>query len=366
VRPGAERIAGLDVLRGFAAAAVMLHHHGQYYDELYPGRVPLSVNFGAGHFGVELFFIISGFVILMTIERKQTVREFAISRAARLMPAFLAALVIATVIRILSPVRVLDTPTVTQFLANLTMAPSLFGQSPMDMPYWTLTYELLFYIGMGLILALGMLRWAEWFGLLAVAAGCLFIATVDVRLHHRTSILLLVYYSNFFLIGICLYRIHVHMARPITWAALVVAIAVTALGGGEQSFYAPGRIYFPLTIAFTALVWFAIGRHGRWLAWRPLVFLGVISYPLYLVHVVLGFAVIRWGVAHGWSTIEGVVGAGVVSLITATALHYFVEAPGGRWVRTALNRWRPPANRPADLLLSPAKERGHLRAKRRP
>ncbi len=233
----------------------------------------------------------------MTIERKQTVREFAISRTARLMPAFLAALVMATVIRTRRPVPVLDTPTVPQFLANLTMAPSLFGQDAMDMPYWTLTYELVFYVGMGLILALGMLRWTEWFGLLAVAVSCLFIATMDVRLHNRSSIVLLVYYSNFFLIGICL----VSHPRPrwhgrSRWAALVVAIAVTALGGGEKSFDTPGRIYLPLTIAFTALVWFAISRHGKWLAWRPLVFLGEISYPLYLVHVVLGFAVIRWGV----------------------------------------------------------------------
>jgi peptidoglycan/LPS O-acetylase OafA/YrhL len=326
----------------------MLHHHGQYYDILYPGRIPLSVDLGPGHFGVELFFIISGFVILMTIERKKTLREFAISRTARLMPAFLAALVIATTIRILSPVPVLDTPTVLQFVANLTMAPSLFGQTPMDMPYWTLTYELVFYVGMGLILALGMLRWAEWFGLLAIAVSCLFIATMDVRVHHRTSIVLLVYYSNFFLIGICLYRIHSHMVRPVTWVALVVAIAVTALGGGERSFDAPGHIYLPLAIAFTALVWFAISRHGKWLALRPLVFLGVISYPLYLVHVVLGFAVIRWGVALGWSTIEGVAAAGVVSLIMATLLHYFVEAPGGRWVRNALSRWPAPPNRPAE------------------
>jgi len=349
VRPGAERIAGLDVLRGFAAAAVMLHHHGQYYDVLYPGRIPLSFDLGPGHFGVELFFIISGFVILMTIERKvaierkKSVREFAISRTARLMPAFLAALVMATLIRTLSPVPLLDTPTLPQFLANLTMAPSLLGQTNMDMPYWTLTYELVFYVGMGLILALGMLRWSEWFGLLAVAVSCLFIATLDVKLHHRSSIVLLVYYSNFFLIGICLYRIHARMARPVTWAALVVALAVTVLGGGEKSFDTPGRIYLPLTLAFTALVWFAVSRHGRWLAWRPLVFLGQVSYPLYLVHVVLGFAVIRWGVTQGWSTLEGVVAAGLVSLIAATLLHYFIELPGGRWVRSALSRRHPPA-----------------------
>lgn len=343
MRAGPERIAGLDVLRGFAAAAVMLHHHGQYYDVLYPGRTALSVDLGPGHFGVELFFIISGFVILMTIERKKTVREFVISRTARLMPAFVAALIMATAIRALSPVPLLDTPTLPQFLANLTMAPALFGQTAMDMPYWTLTYELVFYIGMGLILALGMLRWTEWFGLLAVAVSCLFIATLDVRLHHRSSIVLLVYYSNFFLIGICLYRIHAGMTRPVTWLALVVAIAVTVLGGGERSFDAPGRLYLPLTLAFATLVWFAISRHGRWLALRPLVFLGQISYPLYLVHVVLGFLVIRWAIALDWSTLEGVVAAGVVSMIAATLMHYFIELPGGRWVQAALSPKQPPA-----------------------
>jgi peptidoglycan/LPS O-acetylase OafA/YrhL len=335
------RIAALDVLRGFAAVAVMLHHHAQYYDVLYPGRVPLPINLGAGHFGVELFFIISGFVILMTIERKNGVREFATSRVARLLPAFLAALVIATAIRTLWPAPLLDTPTLAQFLANLTMAPSLLGQTGMDMPYWTLTYELIFYLGMAMILMLGLVQRVEWLGLLAVAVSGLFVLTIDVKLHYRTSIVLLVYYSNFFLIGICLYRIHARQARWITWLALACAIGVTALGGGERSFGTPGSVYLPLTIAFTALVWFAVGRHGKWLAWRPLVFLGEISYPLYLIHVVLGFAIIRWSIALGWSTIAGIVAAGVACLIVATLLHYFVELPGGRRVRATLKRRQP-------------------------
>ena len=341
MQAGYERIAGLDVLRGFAAVAVMLHHHAQYYDVLYPGRVPLPIDLGPGHFGVELFFIISGFVILMTIERKKRIREFAASRVARLMPAFLAALLIATAIRSLWPVPMLDTPTLPQFLANLTMAPSLFGQTGMDMPYWTLTYELIFYLGMALILALGLVRRVEWLGLLAVAVSAVLIVTIDVKLHNRLSILLLVYYSNFFLIGICLYRIHAGQARWITWLSLACAIGVTALGGGERSFDTPGTIYLPLTIAFTGLVWFAVGPHGKWLAWRPLIFVGKISYSLYLVHVVLGFAVIRWTMALGWSTLAGVIAAGITCMIVATLMHYFIELPGGRRVRAALTRPQP-------------------------
>jgi peptidoglycan/LPS O-acetylase OafA/YrhL len=320
----------------------MLHHHGQYYDVLYPGRQALGVDLGPGHFGVELFFIISGFVILMTAERKKTVRDFAVSRFTRLMPAFLAALLLASVILINAPMPPLNAPTLAQVLANLTMAPSLFGQPGIDLPYWTLTYELVFYTYVALALRMGALRSIEWFGLLCMAAGYLFLLTQDVQQHHRSAILLLAYYSNFFLIGMCLYRIHARAARPITYVALAVAIVATAYGGGEQTFWTPGYLYLPLAAAFAGLVWFAVSGYGRWLTWRPLVFMGRISYPLYLVHCVLGFAVIRFGVEHGWTTLEGVVAAGLVSLFAATLMHYLVEVPGQRLSRAYFHKRRLP------------------------
>jgi peptidoglycan/LPS O-acetylase OafA/YrhL len=243
VKSGGQRLAGLDVLRGFAAVAVMLHHHGQYYDVLYPGRAPLPVNFFAGHFGVELFFIISGFVILMTIERKASVRAFAVARATRLMPCFLAALALATVILIVAPMPPLDTPTVGRVLANVTMVPLLFGERVVDLPYWTLTYETVFYVCIAAVLALGCLRSIEWIGLGWIAVGVLFTTLVDAEQHRRMGIMLLAYYSNFFVIGMCLYLIHVGRAQPVTWFALVAAVLVSVRGGGEQAFYASGALY---------------------------------------------------------------------------------------------------------------------------
>ncbi|SJZ74570.1 Peptidoglycan/LPS O-acetylase OafA/YrhL, contains acyltransferase and SGNH-hydrolase domains [Enhydrobacter aerosaccus] len=337
------RIHGLDMLRGGAAAAVMVHHHAQYYDVLYPGRVPLAIDLGAGHFGVELFFIISGFVILMSLEAKKSVRAFAVSRAGRLLPTFLVTLILATAILTVSPMPPLETPTALQFLANLTMAPSLFNQSPIDLPYWTLTYELLFYIYMAFVLYFGALRQTERLGLLLMAMGCLYWALADIEHHRRTSILLMVHYSSFFVIGMCLYRIHMRAARPITYTALVAALATTAFGGGEQAFYAPGSVYLPLTLAFTALVWLATSHGSKWPVWRPFLFLGQISYPLYLVHVVLGFEIIRFGTNHGWSTLDGVMAAGLASFVAATVLHYAVELPGMRWSRSLLVRARPVA-----------------------
>jgi len=321
----------------------MLHHHGQYYDVLYPGRTQLSVDLGAGHFGVELFFIISGFVILMTIERKKSVLELATSRFARLMPAFLASLVLATTLLILWPMPPLNSPTFVQFLANLTMAPELLKQNVIDLPYWTLTYELVFYVFMALVLRFGLLGSIEWVGLFAMAVACLYRATVDVEHHHRTTIVLLAYYSNFFLIGICLYRIQAGKARAITYVALALAIAMSGLGGGERAFHAPGWLYLPLTAAFAGLVWFVTTRPARWIATPPLVFLGQISYPLYLVHVALGYQIIRFGVDQGWSTLHGVVVAGIASLAVAAVVHYLVEVPGERWSRSMLARPQPAA-----------------------
>src|SRR5262249_46154777 len=161
--------------------------------------------------------IISGFVILMTIERKASLRAFAIARATRLLPCFLAALLMATAILIVAPMPPLDTPTVPRFIANLTMAPLLFGQRVIDLPYWTLTSEMVFYIGMGILLAFDRLRSVEWIALIWMAAGVAFTLLTDPVAHHRATILLMAYHSNFFVIGMCLYLIHVGRARPITW-----------------------------------------------------------------------------------------------------------------------------------------------------
>jgi peptidoglycan/LPS O-acetylase OafA/YrhL len=240
----------------------------------------------------------------------------------------------------------LDPPPLRRFLANLTMAPLLLGERVVDLPYWTLTYEMVFYALMALVLALGRLRSIEWICLAWMASGVLVAMLLDLRLHYRTTIMLTAYHSNFFVIGMCLYILHVGRGRAVTWITLLAAVAMSARGGGEQAFYAPGTFYLPMTAAFALAVWFATTALGQRLAPRPLVFLGRISFPLYLVHVVLGFQVIRFGVQHGWSTAQGVAAAVTLSLLAATLLHYFVERPGERLSRGLLGVPGPAQRRP--------------------
>ena len=80
----ARRLHSLDALRGLAALGVVAYH---YLDQ--PAYY--------GLLGVELFFIISGFVILMTLERVPSLLQFAIGRAARLYPAYWFSVAVAGV-----------------------------------------------------------------------------------------------------------------------------------------------------------------------------------------------------------------------------------------------------------------------------
>jgi peptidoglycan/LPS O-acetylase OafA/YrhL len=327
------RIEGLDVLRGIAAAAVMLHHHTQYYDVLYPGRELLSFNFGPGHFGVELFFVISGFVILMTIERKNNLYDFVTSRIARLVPTFWAAAAITAVMLYLHPMPPLVAPTTQMILANMTMAPSLLSQPGIDLPYWTLTYELVFYAGVAALFVTGLLKHMEIVCLVWLAFDAVILLT-DIPVFQRLAILLLIGYGNFFIAGMCLYRICWGRATGLTYFLLPCCIAITALGGGEKTFYTPGALYFAVTVGAVGLVWIAARYNPRWMNVGPLVFLGRISYPLYLIHSALGYELIRIVYEAGGSTIAGVVLAVICSLVVATLLHYFVEVPGKRYLRT--------------------------------
>jgi peptidoglycan/LPS O-acetylase OafA/YrhL len=123
------------MLRGFAALGVMLFHFTFFYHLSHPAFAP-SLSLSFGHFGVDLFFMISGFVIFMTLERASSVRDFAVSRFARLYPVFWIALLLAVV---LLPLAGGQVPSMRMVLANATMEAPLFGAPFVDVVYWSLS-----------------------------------------------------------------------------------------------------------------------------------------------------------------------------------------------------------------------------------
>lgn len=165
----------LDLLRVGAAYFVMLFHMRGH--QLGPeGLLRFIPNHG--HDAVVLFFVLSGYVIAAATERKQAsgLREYLLDRASRVYSVALPALLLSAVAALfLQPLLRVAEPYTLAELAWSTFANLLFlGQSWnwkvwvfYNQPYWSLCYEVMYYLGFGVVIfARG---WTRWLGLLAVA-----------------------------------------------------------------------------------------------------------------------------------------------------------------------------------------------------
>jgi peptidoglycan/LPS O-acetylase OafA/YrhL len=333
-REGADRrarITGLDALRGLAAMAVLLGHYTVAYQHEYGHTGPPLFRFWWARHGVLLFFMLSGFLILMTTERMRSAAEFAWARFRRLYPAYWVAVAVTFAVLTLFPLPGRGV-SAGQALVNLTMVQNLVGVRSVDGVYWTLHVELYFYALVFLLLWRGWLRYTE-FALLALVALAavygLFPEQFDGGLAKRVRNVLILDHAYAFLIGVMLHR---SLQSPRAWHAGVVALclAYAALYGPRGSFWAAA--------AFTAVLFLAVRGRMKVLEWRVLVFLGTVSYPLYLTHQNIGFVVIRAAERAGMNPNVAIGLAIVVALGVASAITFGVERPA-----MSLLRRRPAA-----------------------
>jgi peptidoglycan/LPS O-acetylase OafA/YrhL len=334
-----DRIRELDSLRGLAAIAVVLFHLTYWYDL---NRVaPFSVPFG--HFGVELFFVISGFVIFMTLDRCRSTGEFAVSRFARLFPAYWCAVLLTSVVAWLAaPQWDPGLPSPATLAVNFTMLQRFFMVPEVDNSYWTLAIELSFYVAMALLFLFGRLRQVEKFCLAWIGAAALARLVLEIVGERRNlgpiSSITGVFYGQFFILGMMIYRHSRGEATRLTWAVTAAACALSLFGGGPYSLHTPGADYFLATLIVGGLVFLAVSGRVSVLRWAPLVMLGEISYPLYLVHQRIGVVVLRaapdLGVPSHWQTALAL----LITVGLAVLIHRLIEVPGRRLIRGTFSR----------------------------
>src|SRR5579871_3621521 len=94
------RLHGLDALRGFAGLSVVIYHFVREYSVTFEDGDVAPWMDRYAHYGVEIFFIISGFVMFLTLGRSPSLGRFIVARAARLAPAFYCCLAITTLVLI--------------------------------------------------------------------------------------------------------------------------------------------------------------------------------------------------------------------------------------------------------------------------
>lgn len=355
--PDRQRILALDGLRGLAALTVVFYHYTTRYTELYGPREGLWFQFPWGQYGVRLFFVISGFVIFMTVDRMENLWQFIASRFARLYPVFWVSMGLTYAV-----IKWTDLPkrqiSGVDALWNLTMVPGMHGAQSIDGAYWSLRYELSFYIVMGLILGLGLRRFALAIMAAIVVASSLGQRQISIHLYGESGTLNIwdfhPYWFSMFLIGMTLYD----MRQRFRWwhgALLVLCfgeIALQQFAWEMKDASHPGWPYLAV-IGISAAAVFAT---SRWrvpgLSSRPVVFLGVISYSWYLIHQNVGFAIIRWVEARGGHVMLGIAVAFVSCIGIAFGLTKLFEQPANRWLRRVLIRRSDQPVPPASSVVS--------------
>ncbi|MFW0155506.1 acyltransferase family protein, partial [Rothia sp. P6271] len=135
------RFYALDGLRGLAILGVIIGHFGSPYNEFFPSQPKSPYEFSFGALGVQLFFMISGFVILLTAIRGKTAKNFVISRFSRLYPSYWVALLMSTFLLFTVGAENHDI-TIQEAIVNITMFQRFLMVPNVDTVYWTLATEM--------------------------------------------------------------------------------------------------------------------------------------------------------------------------------------------------------------------------------
>jgi peptidoglycan/LPS O-acetylase OafA/YrhL len=335
------RLGHLDALRGIAAVLVVLQHTLEILatHPNVPAWYRTTVDaigvtyFNFGRAGVVAFFLISGFVVPFSLKQPRALRTFAISRFFRLYPAYWLSLAIS--VTLLPALGLISFP-LKQIVANITMLQFVLHQQDVNGSYWTLFIEMAFYGCCALWFSLGVLRSARFLALAIVALLALALVAALVRYVHPQAPLP-VGYINFLAV------MHIgtlaRMARlegdararrllpPIVATALVSVIAISWLAYSKtpqtESWIANiAGIYVGYALFFYCIVRQAFAN-------RVTLYLGGISYSLYLFHGVLLRLGRPLGYALPWWTgsLVIILFAFALSMVVATLVFELVERP---------------------------------------
>jgi peptidoglycan/LPS O-acetylase OafA/YrhL len=264
--PGhASRLAWLDALRGIAVCGVVLQHLSSFLLTALHQVVYPWLDFG--QYGVMVFFLVSGYIVPASLERRGSVRTFWVSRCFRLYPMFVLAVAVATVfavIRLVPPAGglVAGHPlSAAGVLAHALMLQELLGIASAINVLWTLSYEMVFYLLLTLLFVAGWHRRSAGIGCglaaAAVAFGGLLPTAALTRVlgaGHVTG------YAAVLIVGGMAGVLSGHrVARPA--GAVIAAGAVTVLAAVNS--WAPSWRALPiLAFMFTGTVLYR-AQHGQ-------------------------------------------------------------------------------------------------------
>jgi hypothetical protein len=338
----AHRLLAVDAVRGLAALAVVLYHVPAALRAAAGVPTFISSAFDAGYLGVDAFFVLSGFVISLSVAHgdwtPRYLLRFMARRSVRLDPPYWAAIVLEPLLgwiglRFLGDQYTL--PSIGDMLAHVVYLQDLLGVGQISAVFWTLCFEVQFYmvlVGM-LVLTTQLERWTGLSrrGVLAVTL----LALVGYSLLMRAGL------APAPLKGLMLERSYQFGLGIVAWlfasGRLAPRVALPLLGGILAARVAAGATLEALIVGSTTLICVQSvrsARLNRWADVRPLQFLGRISYSLYLFHgMVLGRgATLLLTLLAGIGGGTAVAAPGMLlllggSVVFAFVMHRIIEVP---------------------------------------
>ncbi|MEV8597288.1 acyltransferase [Streptomyces sp. NPDC052012] len=379
-----SRLAWLDALRGIAALVVVFDHSS--YSFMAEFRRQLIPEFNTSRYGIMVFFLVSGYIIPASLERRGCVRTFWVGRLFRIYPLWAAVVTAFLAANLLGLAQVREfgsQGTASVAVAHITLLQELLGTPNLLLVLWTLSYEMAFYllvvalfsvrmhqrsaevafalamlaavsVAIGSTVPVAALSDSVGTDLLVVAAGCAMVVAIGCASSGLPVLrvfgavlggvlaLVLVAFNGavptweglvilaVMFLGTAMYRAE---SGKTTWCyAACTAVVVVACAVGSAYRFGDGdhftRRAWILSFLLAVLT-FGIGlalrrrRIPRWLAW-----LGTISYSVYLVHPVL--LAISDGTIGRWQQDNPALAVAFYAvLLPLCALTYrYVEAPG--------------------------------------
>ncbi|MBI3700172.1 MAG: acyltransferase [Afipia sp.] len=334
------RVDALDLLRLLAVAGVVLYHFG------FNGPTSNGITYVAlpglsgfaryGYLGVQLFFVVSGFVIAFSAQGR-TASEFLIARISRIYPAFLFCMTLTFLASLFFGGPEFSV-SAKQYLANLFIAAPALGQPYVDLVYWTLILELTFY---GWVFLLMLIHQLEKLPTVILPAWLAISLFNEASLHsHTLTKLLLTDQSGFFATGVMLYEIYRGRSNLLTLVTLVFAATVAVTQGVLNSYLMAAEfktafdpyVVAPVCVAIIVLAFAAIRTPRIFLPASIVLALGGLTYPLYLFHAEIGYIAFRrlGGEQDPVATVTLVLSA--ILLLSLLTWRY-VDRPGQKWMR---------------------------------
>lgn len=334
--PSSQRIDVINALRAFAAIFVAWGHfagsHGKY----------LALSGKYGYLGVDVFFVISGFVIPWSLNRSRYVLRdyprFLLKRNLRLYPPYLAsiALTILAVNFVLAPLQHRSGMAVTgrDLLLHFTYLNDIVGVPWINVVYWTLAIEFQWYLLIGLIFP--WLVNPRPLPRFVTIAGLMMVYFATVKHDH------FVFHSMpVFLIGVLVFQYRAKLIELRQMFGLI-AVMVLAMAGPIGWIVAGVAAATGLLIALSTFNSPALDR------------LGDVSYSLYLLHLPIGLSLIGWlssrlPYSGSYMGVLDAVGL-IASLAAAWLMYQIIEKPSQEWSSAVRFMHRERAQAKADMV----------------